>query len=53
MNIPLNSNSPMTPAMLVETGEAFYENHLKAMLEPDHFRGVYCDRADDRPIFYR
>ena len=36
MSIPLNSNSPMTPEMLVENGEAFYENHLKAMLEPDH-----------------
>lgn len=36
MNRPLNSDSLITPSTLVEDGEAFYEKHLKAALEPNH-----------------
>jgi hypothetical protein len=37
MSTSLNSNSGIRPSGLVEDGEAFYENTLKAVLEPKHF----------------
>ena len=36
MSTSLNSDSTMTPSTLVEDGEAFYEEQLKATLDPQH-----------------
>ena len=36
MSTSLNSNSTTPDSKLDQDGEAFYENHLKAALEPHH-----------------
>lgn len=36
MGTSQNHSPAVTPGSLVEDGEAFYKEHLKATLEPDH-----------------
>jgi len=36
MSSSINDNPAIRPSSLLEDGEAFYESHLKAALEPSH-----------------
>ncbi len=37
MSTSLDDNFATPPSALVEDGQTFYENHLRATLEPNHF----------------
>ena len=37
MSTSLDDNFATPPSALVEHGQTFYEDHLKAALEPNHF----------------